>query len=280
MAENKCIHGKVIAIDIGGTNLRVSTVRNGKILKYIKKTTPKNKADFLTVLYDGISELMSKDIVAIGVGSPGPLKNGIIKNPPNIPLKNFNLKEVLERKFKRRVVIENDAKCVALAEIKLGVRKKNFIVITFGTGIGGGIVIDGKLYLGQGYAGELGHITLSNGKYFEDLWKENREYIKEHFGQNIIIKDLIKMKNNEAEMILESISDHMGQGIASIINIFDPEAVVLNGGIRECGDALLDRVKKHAKKHIIIPHDTPIFFSKLPHPGTLGASLLVNMKAL
>jgi len=278
MTENKYTKGKIIAIDIGGTNLRVSLVKNGKILKYIKKTTPKNKVNFLKELYGGISELMSKDVEAIGVGSPGPLKNGIIKNPPNLPLKNFNLKSELEKKFKKRVVIENDAKCVAIAEAKLGIRKKNFIVLTFGTGIGGGIIIDGKLYLGQGYAGELGHITLSNGKYFEDLWKENREYIKEHFGSNIIIKDLVKMKNKEADMILESISDHMGQGIATVINIFDPEVVVLNGGVKECGNALLDKVKKHARKHIIIPRQTPIQWSKLEHPGTLGASLLVSLK--
>lgn len=267
---------KVIAIDIGGTHLRVSVVRNGRILKYIKKTTPKNKRDFLKVLYDGISELMSKDIIGIGVGSPGPLTDGIIKNPPNIPLRNFNLKRVLERKFHRRVVVENDAHCVALAEAELGVKKKNFIVFTFGTGIGGGIVIDGKLYTGQGYAGELGHITLCNGKYFEVLWQDNAKYIKEHFGKDILIKDLIKMKNKEADMVLESISDHMGQGIASVINIFDPEVVVLGGGIRETGDVLLDRIKKHTRQHIILPRQTPIVWSKLDHPGTLGASLLIK----
>ncbi len=269
---------KVIAVDLGGTNLRISLVRDGKILKYTKKTTPKNKKDLLKLLYSGITELISKDVDSIGVGCPGPLKNGIIKNPPNIPLKNFNLKLELEKKFKKPVVIENDAKCAALAEAKLGVRKKNFVVMTFGTGIGGGIIINEKLYLGQGYAGEFGHITLSNGKYFEDLWKEHRDYIKQHFGNNIIIKDLIKMKNKEADMVIENISDHMGQGIASIINIFDPEVVVLNGGIRECGNALLDKVIFHAKKHIILPHNTPVQWSKLAHPGTIGASLLVSLK--
>ncbi len=274
MAENK--NKKVIAVDIGGTHLRVSVVKNGRILKYTKKTTPKNKRDFLKVLYDGISELMSKDIIGIGVGAPGPLKNGIIKNPPNIPLKNFNLKKELERKFHRNVVIENDAHCVALAEAKLGCKKKNFIVFTFGTGIGGGIIIDGKLYTGQGYAGELGHITICNGKYFEVLWQENAKYIQEHFGEDILIKDLIKMKNKEADMVLESISDQLGHEIASIINIFDPEIVVLGGGVRETGDALLDKIKKHARQHIIVPHDTPIVWSKLDHPGTLGASLLIK----
>lgn len=272
MAENK----KVIAVDLGGTNLRVSLVHGKKILRYIKNDTPKTAKELLKVLYESIDLLMSKDVIGIGVGSPGPLKDGVIKNPPNIPLKNFNLKEALEKKFKRPVVIENDVHCVALAEAKLGCKKKNFIVFAFGTGVGGGIVIDGKLYLGQGYAGELGHITLSNGKYLEELWQENARYIKEHFGKNTLIRDLIKMKNRETDMALESISDHMGQGIASAINIFDPEIVILNGGIKEAGDPMLDRIKKHVKQHVILPHDTPISWSKLNHPGTLGASLLIE----
>ena len=267
---------KIIAVDLGGTNLRVSLVCNNKILRYIKNDTPKTKRELLKVLYDSIKLLMCKDVIGIGVGSPGPLVNGVIKNPPNIPLRNFNLKRELEKRFHKKVVVENDVHCVALAELKLGCKKKNFIVFAFGTGIGGGIVIDGKLYLGQGYAGELGHITLSNGKYFEVLWQENSRYIKEHFGKDILIKDLIKMKNKEAEMVLESISDHMGQGIASVINIFDPEVVILNGGIKETGDALLDRIKKHARQHIILPRDTPIIWTKLDHPGTLGASLLIK----
>lgn len=267
---------KIIAVDLGGTNLRVSLVQNNKILRYIKNDTPKTKRELLKVLYDSIKILMSRDVIGIGVGSPGPLVNGVIKNPPNIPLRNFNLKKELEKRFHKKVVVENDVHCVALAEAELGCKKKNFVVFAFGTGVGGGIIINGKLYLGQGYAGELGHITLCNGKYLEELWQENARYIKEHFGKDILIKDLIKMKNKEADMVLESISDHMGQGIASIINIFDPEIVVLNGGLKEAGDALLDRIKKHTKQHIILPRETQIIWSKLDHPGTLGASLLIK----
>jgi len=139
---------KVIAIDLGGTNLRVALVKDNKILKYIKKKTPKNKNDLLKEMVDSIFSLMTEDVKAIGVGSPGPLKNGIIQNPPNLPFRNFNLKKYLELQFKKRVVIENDAKCVAIAEANLGCRKKNFIILTLGTGIGGGIIINGKLYKG------------------------------------------------------------------------------------------------------------------------------------
>ncbi len=254
---------KVIAVDLGGTNLRAALVKDNKILKYIKKKTPKNKNDLLKEMVDSIFSLMTEDVKAIGVGSPGPLKNGIIQNPPNLPFKNFNLKKYLEMQFKKRVVIENDAKCVALAESKLGCKKKNFIILTLGTGIGGGIIINGRLYKGNGNAGELGHIILDNGKDFEELWKEKGKKIKELF------------ENNEKEK-LKMVSKYLGQGIGSLINVFDPEVVIIAGGVRENGNKFLNMIKKEVKKYQIIPRNVEIKFSKLEHPGILGASLLVR----
>ncbi|MFA5174016.1 MAG: ROK family protein [Candidatus Pacearchaeota archaeon] len=270
MAENK-----IIAIDLGGTNLRVALVENNKIKEYIKKNTPKEKDLLIKEIDDSISQLMVKGVKGIGMGSPGPLENGIIKNPPNLPLKNFNIQKHLESKFKKRVVLENDAHCVALAELKLGCKKKNFIVITLGTGVGGGIVINKQVYRGQGYAGELGHIILDNGKSFEILWKEAKEMMKKHFGKEILVKDLIKMNSPESNAILDYIANYVGQGIGSLINIFDPEIVILNGGIKEAGKLLISKIKKETKKYVILPRETPISWSKLEHPGILGASLLI-----
>lgn len=199
---------KIIAVDLGGTNLRTALIKGNKILKYIKKNTPKNQNKLLLEMCDSISRLITDNVKGIGVGSPGPLENGIIKNPPNLPFRNFNLKKFLQDKFKKRVVIENDAKCVALAESKLGCKKKNFIILTLGTGIGGGIIINGNLYKGNnGYAGELGHIILDNGKDFESLWKEKGKQIKELFEKNDRKK-------------LERVAMYLGQGIGSLINIF------------------------------------------------------------
>ncbi|MEM0465351.1 MAG: ROK family protein [Candidatus Pacearchaeota archaeon] len=272
MKKNK----KVIAVDLGGTNLRVSLVKNNKIVKYIKNDTPKTKKELLKVMCDCISSLISNDIYGIGVGSPGPLENGVIKNPPNLPFRNFNLKEYLQNKFKKRVVVENDVKCVALAESKLGIKKRNFIVIAFGTGIGGGIIIDGKLYTGRNFAGELGHIILKDGKFFEVLWQETRKKTKEIFGKEILIAELIKMENRNAKEILEEMYNYIGMGIGSFINIFDPDIIVINGGFKEAGQPLLKMINESAKKYSILPHKTPIVFSKLDHPGTLGAALLLS----
>lgn len=267
---------KIIAVDLGGTNMRVALVKNNRILDYIKKTTPKEKNFLIKEMEDSIKELITPDVRGIGVGSPGPLDNGIIRNPPNIPLRNFNLKKELEKKFKRKVVIENDARCVAIAESRLGCKKRNFVVLTFGTGVGGGIIINGEVYRGQGYGGELGHITLDKEQDFEDVWQNIREKIKNNFGKNILIKDLIKMKSSESDKLLEEITYCMGRGISSIINIFDPEIVILAGGVKETGEVFLNKIKKQVERNIVLPRKTLIKWSSLEHPGVLGASLLIK----
>jgi predicted NBD/HSP70 family sugar kinase len=270
--------GKIIAIDLGGTNLRVSLVKNNKIINYTKSKTPKTKKELIDLMFKNIEFLIDNDVVGIGVASAGPLENGIIKNPPNLPLKNYNLKAALEKRFKKKVEICNDAHSVALAELHFGVKKKNFIVLTLGTGVGGGIIIDGKLYEGQGFGGEMGHIVLDNGKTFENLvgWKYTKELTKKAFGKELLINDLIKINNAKSLEILNKITTHLGQGIGSLINIFDPEVVVLAGGVRETGSLYLNMIKKEAKKYSVLPRTTPIQWSKLEHPGTLGASLLIK----
>lgn len=269
---------KVIAVDLGGTNLRVSLVQNNKVVKYIKNKTPKTQKELVDLMIQGIEQLMDKDVKGIGIASAGPLEKGIIKNPPNLPLRNYNLKAVLEKRFKKKVEICNDAHSVAFAELKLGVKKNNFIVLTIGTGVGGGIIIDGKLYEGRGYGGEMGHIILDNGKSFEKLvgWKYTKELSKKTFGKELMINDLLKLNNSKSKEILNKITMHLGQGIGSLINVFDPEVVVLAGGVKETGKVYLDMVKKEVKKYVILPRTTPIQWSKLDHPGTLGASLLIN----
>jgi glucokinase len=259
---------KIVAVDLGGTNLRAALVQDRKILRYVKRPTPKTKDKLLEILVEAISEVFDKDVKAIGMGSPGPLKDGVIQNPPNLPLRNFNLKKFLHKKFKVRVEIENDARCVAIAESKLGCKKENFIIFTLGTGIGGGIIINGKLYGGRGNAGEFGHIVLDNKKYFEKWWQEYRK--------DFILKDLVKSQDPRSKRILEELSSCLGQGIGSLINAFDPEIVVLMGGSREAGNKFLNLIKKEAYKYTIFPKTTPIIWSKLDHPGLLGASLLIK----
>ena len=153
-----------IAIDIGGTFMRVALFKNNAIIKMVKEQTPKTKEAFIKQLIELIYEVKdNQKINGIGVGIPGPAdyEKGIIFNPPNLPLRNVNLKKILQNKFKTKIAFENDACCVALAEKNFGVKRKNFLVLTLGTGIGGGIVIDNKLYKGEGTAGEIAREAVS-----------------------------------------------------------------------------------------------------------------------
>jgi len=271
MAESK-----VIAIDLGGTNLRVALVQRKKILKYLKESTPKTQNAITDLIVEMINKVMVKDVRAISVGSPGPLKNGVIINSPNLPFKVFDLKTFLKNKFNKRVEVANDADVVALSEATYGVKKKNFIILTLGTGIGGGIIINNKLYHGQGYAGELGQIIIHNGRNMEAWWQRHRSECKRYFGRELMIKELLKKKDKRAVKILKDVSYYLGQGIASLIHVFDPEVVVLMGGARETGNKFLNMIKKETYQALMIPHKTPIVWSKLKHPGILGASLLVR----
>ncbi len=269
-------NNKVIAVDLGGTNLRVALVKGKKILNYVKVFTPNTKKKLLNVLVRSIKKVIVKDVKGIGVGSPGPLRKGVILNPPNLPLKNFDLKNFLQKKFKKKVIVENDAGCVALAEVHFGVKKKNFVIMTLGTGVGGGVIINSRLYRGRGSAGELGHMIIDDEKDLETHWQNYRKLSKRYFGKVLTIKELCKSREKKAKRILHYITFHLGQGIANIIDIFDPEVIVLMGGAREAGRGFLKMIKKDAYKIAMVKSKTPIKWSKIKHPGIFGASLLVR----
>ena len=151
----------IIGVDIGGTEIKAGIVFNNRILKKVAVKTGSNKKDIIKNILDSIGILFDKRIKAIGIGCPGPAdyEKGIIGDTPNLKLKGVNLKKIIHRKFKKKAVMENDACCFVLGE-SVRLKKKNVAGLTLGTGVGGGIVIDGKLYKGNGNAGELGHCTI------------------------------------------------------------------------------------------------------------------------
>lgn len=267
---------KVIAVDLGGTHLRVAVVEGRKVERFVQIDTPKTKESLLNSLCRFICERMDKDVIGIGMGSPGPLREGFIENSPNIALKNFNLKAYLEKKFKKRVYVENDANCFAIAEHEYGCRKNNFFVLTFGTGIGGGVFVDGKLVNGNGRGGELGHIILDNGKDFEFYWKQYKEKSQKIYGRKMLIKELVKKNDPKAKKIIRELADYTAQGIASLIHVFDPEIVILAGGAREGGVLFLKEIKKKLKDYVIFKNVPDVRWTFLKEPGILGASLLVR----
>lgn len=275
---------KIIAVDFGGTSIRAALMKDREIIRLVKKDTLADKGSkvVLKQLVNAISEAKRNDkIKGIGVGSPGPLINGVVKNPPNLPLRNFNLKKFLKNKFKVKVEVENDANCAALAELHYGVKKRNFFVLTLGTGIGGGVVIDGRLYTGEGYAAELGHIIIQDGRDLE-YWASGSRITndaKKIFGKKLLASDLKKLNNKRADKILIEAANNLGKGIGSLVNVFDPEIVVLDGGLKAAGKLYLKCIKSSAQKYSILPKKINIQWSKLEYAGVLGAGLLLKNKS-
>ena len=278
---------KVVAFDIGGTSIRCGLVRGKKILKLVRADTPKSRKLFLEKVVEMGHEFMDNDVSGVGVGFPAPVKDGVVKNPPNVKLKNFNLKKYLEGEFGKRVEVANDVDCVALAEAVYGIRKKNFFVIALGTGIGGGVVIDGELYHGGGgYGSELGHIIVKD-RDFESLWKETKKRIVKEFGKDVLVRDLCEMTRSKkfgvrdrkkAKEILEDAADYLGEGIASVVSVLDSEIVVLGGGIRDSGRVFLKMVERSVRKYSFLPTRINVVWGKVDEAGVVGASLLLNQK--
>ena len=129
------------------------------------------------------------------------------------------------KKYHKRVEIKNDAECFTIAELKKGSRLRNFLLITVGTGIGGGIVIDGKDYRGMGYGAEFGHMYIQDEQW-ETLWKKTRARIKKEFGKELLIRDFVKMNDKKSKLILDECTDYFGKGIL-VEGFVIPENILL-----------------------------------------------------
>lgn len=240
---------EVIAIDLGGTHTRFAKVKNGRISGFVEKKTPSKRKDILNLLETQINSLKSKNTKGLGISFAGIVSNGKIVRAPNVDLENLNLRNHLKNKLGLRVEIENDSNCFALDEINRGTKKKNFAVITLGTGIGGGIVINRSLYKGRSAAGEFGHIILNRNKEWE-YWYQKSDLKKE--------------------------AEYLGQGIANITSILDPEEIIIDGGAKKTGKKFLENIRKHADKYKFVKKLPSIKYSRLKNSGIRGAASLIR----
>ncbi len=286
----------LVGVDIGGTKLSVGLVKNGKVERKIREPVKKDRKEFLKQVIDLIDWVVKnidkKEIKGIGIGVPGPAdyRKGLVMNPPNLrQLWKFNIKNYVKNMTKLNVKVDNDVHVIAIAEKHFGQGKKlkNFVVLAIGTGIGGGIVIDGKHYEGIGNAGEIGASIIDDSKRklaaygdgsLEGLASGSAimGMAKKTFGKEIYATELAKMArkgNKKARKILEQAGMHLGVGISNVINLYDPQLVILAGGVRESGDYILNAARKEVKKLVKHKHCN-IVWSKLEDPGVLGAAAL------
>ena len=276
-----------IGIDLGGTNIVAGVVdKNYKIIATAQRKTncPRPAEEILddmaTVALEAIEKagVDKSEIEAAGVGSPGAIdaKNGIVSYANNLGFYDVKMSEYLKEKTGINFYIENDANAAAYGEFVAGAGKgtKDFIMITLGTGVGGGIIIDGKIYSGYNCAGgELGHnVIVVDGemctcgrqgcweayasatalvrqtkqamiKYPKSImWEMVKGDINAVSGRTSF--DAMRKGDEAGKQVVEKYCNYVAVGIANNINIFQPEIICIGGGISKEGDTLIEPVKK------------------------------------
>ncbi len=278
----------ITCIDVGGTFIKAGNVADGEISDERKIDTG-NPGTLTRTLSQLILELGGR---AAGIGITGLVDgNGRISSSPNLPeIKSLPLKEILERELNIPVLVDNDANMAALGEYRYGAGRgaKNLIMLTLGTGVGGGIIIDGEVYHGGGYAGEVGHITIDPdgplcrcGNYgcLESYIGANRimeraeeevrtgvETTLKNYAGNItpkIIEDEAYKGDRVAMDIVREMARFLGIAISNYCAILDPERVILGGGLSKMGDILLSGIESEVKKRLYSRKGISIVFGEL-----------------
>jgi glucokinase len=308
-----------IGVDLGGTSIKLGIVSdNGKLLKKhtVRTEAEKGPKKVIENIISGIKELTEKSkykISGIGIGCPGVVTpgKGIVENPPNFPGWNrVNIGKIISREFKKTVLVDNDANAAAIGELTFGSGKKykSFIMITLGTGVGGGIVINKKIYHGDfGAAGEIGHISIDyNGPkcncgsygcieaYAGNLYLRERvrTELKKHPKSKIwklIENDLSKVSPRNIQeaaesgdafgkSVIEELGMHLGSAFASLCNVLDISVFIIGGGIAGFGKPLFDSIRKTIAWRVMAPirPRVRVLPAKLKNDaGIKGASALV-----
>ena len=280
----------VVGVDLGGTNIKAALVTNkGKTIKEYETSTEAEKGTKTVVnnIISAINEVKSGKILGIGIGGPGPMdyKKGIIANPVNLPFRNVPLKKIMEKEFSLQVFLDNDANCFALGEAIFGTGKKyqNVVGITLGTGVGGGIIINKKIYHGRGNAAELGHMTIK----FDGLKARSRnngdieEYVAARGVRRIFggsdpysIYKLALQGNKKAIKTFEEMGYYLSVGVTNIIYAFDPDIIIIGGKISNSWKFFSKAMHKTVKERYF-SKPCKIVKSNWKNAGILGAASLV-----
>lgn len=277
-----------IAADIGGTQMRAASYHEQQEQphKIRRVATRDSSGNILDRLIELIASVYPEDgdVEALAVAAPGPLDpfQGVILEAPNIPeWVNMSLKEHLQRHFKIRVELGNDANLAALGEWRFGAGRghHHLIYLTVSTGIGGGVIVDDRLLLGvQGLAGELGHVTVipdgplcpcGQPGHLEAVasgtgiarWVQ-QELAK---GAESRLRDVPSPSSKQvaqaacegdalAIQAFERAGYYIGIALANYLHIFNPSIIIIGGGVSRSGSLLMDPIRRSLTEHAMIPH--------------------------
>ncbi len=280
-----------IGVDIGGTNVKLGLVddRGNIILRdhFPTKESPGRQA-LLNAISSHVLSLASKarglhfKLTGVGIGAPGPIdvERGFVYFFPNIPgWKKTPLKKILEKKLKLNVCVDNDANAMAFGEYVFGAGRgsKNMIALTLGTGVGGGIVLDGKLFHGSSFsAAEIGHLKINeegplcacgnrgcieayvgNGYFVREVKKRLDAGAKSILTKWIrqgreltpkLVQDAARARDTFSKKMWEETGAHLGTALSGLVDILNPDRVVIGGGIALGGEMILGPVRRTIAK--------------------------------
>ncbi|MBU2540952.1 MAG: ROK family protein [Candidatus Omnitrophica bacterium] len=299
----------IITIDLGGTNVKLALLRRRskqiiRLCKFSTKNFPTKRLLF-NKLVEAIKDIIANsrlkysDILGIGIGVPGPVdkQRGLVYYFPNIPgWKNVALKKMLEARLKFPVFVDNDVNLMALAELKFGAAKnaRNCICLTLGTGVGGALITNSSVFRGSAsVAGEIGHIPISlkgpvcncGGRGCLERFIGNKIILAQArriFGKSISLEQLSKLArggNRKALLIWKDMAQKLGIALSGLINVFNPELIVIGGGLANAGDILFSKVRQTVKERAMRPHSEVVKIVRASlgvNAGSIGASVLVE----
>ncbi|HEY0025464.1 MAG TPA: ROK family protein [Longimicrobium sp.] len=308
----------IVGVDLGGTNIVVGLVpiEGGEVLGF--RTVPTESVRGAKFVVDRIVSLVEAAITevtaaqgtsraavaGVGIGSPGPLdrKTGTVINTPNLGWRNFPLRDLVANQVKLPCALDNDANCATYGEWWLGAGRgvSSLVGLTLGTGIGGGIVLDGQIYHGcSDVAGEIGHMTIdSNGRKCKcgnygcleqyasgpAIALRAAEGIEAGAETSLVemvdgkLEDITAATVYEATVqgdpyaaeVMKDTARFLGAGVASIINILNPEMVVIAGGVTRAGDTLFEPLRAEVRRRAFRSAQECCKIVPAELPGTAG----------
>jgi glucokinase len=287
----------VIGVDVGGTKILAGALdREGRIVRRHERETPSaSETEVLAALESAIREVLTDDIAAVGMGVPSHLERGTgrILQATNLPLTDVDLVDWARDRFDLPTGVENDASAAALAEFRLGAGRgtSTLAMLTLGTGVGGGLVLDGQLY--RGWA-EVGHIVVQAGgppcpgachgrghleavasgtaadAIARELWGSDAD--------SYVLVARAKEGDGAARERLAQLGRYLGAGIGSLVNVFDPDVVVVGGGFGDgAGDLVLEPAREAAREEALAPADRELEIVPAAlgeDAGVVGAALV------
>ena len=292
----------IIGVDLGGTNIVAGAMPLDGSREIAMSTTQTLAEGGAGAVVDRIAAMIDKVIaqtmaetgasrsafMGVGIGSPGPLNRdkGIVIITPNLGWKNFPLRDEISSRVKLEATLDNDANCATLGEFWCGAAKggRNVIGMTLGTGIGGGLILDGRLFHGvSDVAGEIGHTTIDStgrrckcGNYGcleayasgPAIAERAREALRGDESESILVSmvggdsrkitaatvyEAAKRGDLTAREVVRETARFLGAGVANLLNIFNPDTVVLAGGVTQAGDALFQPLRAEVKRRAFKP---------------------------